>query len=674
MFCRPPKKAQDNYGMVIGYEFRLKKYLYEVKQHKPEKYNLCRNYIQKMKTQKCPADMNQKEWDRKRITQAKVIAYVRQFLKVRRKKQPADIISDKKQRRYDRMDGIQRTSFKDIRIEDDIFFRSKVGEFLDNFTLKNNLTEETIRLTDMQKHDVELLLSKRHGYLQWEQGSGKSLAGIAMADYRFKTEDIMHTFVVGPAIAIQNTWNEILDLYGKDALLVKNLHDVNKIADHKYILLTFGMLIKYRTYIKKYLKRTGYRSMLLLDEADNISNLSAVRSKATLSCFQKMKFKALLSGTMTRNNISESFSQFYLLYGGTSNFAVHNRNMYVEEKKTKKIVSIMVPDENLYRPFPGYKKGYTLFQQSFNPTHASVFGVNKTDQDIYNSELLKELIDYSIITRKFDEIKGEKIYKIEQVLSDFNGPELELYSMIVKEFYLMKERYFGSTGDARKDSLLAIIQQLNLLLKACSVPHTFDEYTGSDKATKMYDVLNMVRDKQKVVIGCTRIKTVEEYARFIREHLPERKLFVITGATKSLKQRLKMVEEMSKLDDIVLVTTQQSLSSSMNIDFIDDIILPELDWNNSKMSQFYFRFIRFTSTRSKRVYFVTYKGSLESNLLQLIINKDRLNYFMKDEDLEIDDIYEKYGIDFDLMNMVLYKEKDEDGKMELVWTPAKLAS
>ena len=156
--------------------------------------------------------------------------------------------------------------------------------------------------------------------------------------------------------------------------------------------------------------------------------------------------------------------------------------------------------------------------------------------------------------------------------------------------------------------------------------------------------------------------------------MPERKLFVITGATKSLKQRLKMVEEMSKLDDIVLVTTQQSLSSSMNIDFIDDIILPELDWNNSKMSQFYFRFIRFTSTRSKRVYFVTYKGSLESNLLQLIINKDRLNYFMKDEDLEIDDIYEKYGIDFDLMNMVLYKEKDEDGKMELVWTPAKLAS
>lgn len=41
------------------------------------------------------------------------------------------------------------------------------------------------------------------------------------------------------------------------------------------------------------------------------------------------------------------------------------------------------------------------------------------------------------------------------------------------------------------------------------------------------------------------------------------------------------------------------------------------------MSQFYMRFIRYTSTEFKDIYFLTYAGSLESNLMQMVVAKEK---------------------------------------------------
>ena len=61
----------------------------------------------------------------------------------------------------------------------------------------------------------------------------------------------------------------------------------------------------------------SHKYTLIVDEADNISNLNSKRSKSTIAIGKNAKYKLLLSGTMTRNNITESFSQFNLLYGST---------------------------------------------------------------------------------------------------------------------------------------------------------------------------------------------------------------------------------------------------------------------------------------------------------------------------------------------------------------------
>ena len=110
-----------------------------------------------------------------------------------------------------------------------------------------------------------------------------------------------------------------------------------------------------------------------------------------------------------------------------------------------------------------------------------------------------------------------------------------------------------------------------------------------------------------------------------------------------------------------LISTQQSLSASMNIDFVNKCIIPELHWNNSSMSQYYFRFIRYTSTDFKQVYFVTYENSIESNLFKMILVKDKLNLFMKDQDLSDEELYDRFGVDGRMLQNLMYKEKIDDG-------------
>lgn len=91
------------------------------------------------------------------------------------------------------------------------------------------------------------------------------------------------------------------------------------------------------------------------------------------------------------------------------------------------------------------------------------------------------------------------------------------------------------------------------------------------------------------------------------------------------------------------------------------------------MSQFYMRFVRYNSNDWKDIYFVTYSGSIESNLLQMVMAKEKINLFMKGQDTNLNEIYEKFGVDYDLVSMLMYREQDEEGKFHIRWGQQKIA-
>ena len=240
----------------------------------------------------------------------------------------------------------------------------------------------------------------------------------------------------------------------------------------------------------------------------------------------------------------------------------------------------------------------------------------------------------------------------------------------------MRQRYFALTGNSRKDSMMALIQQITLLLRISAAPNTVNEYNSTDTPVKILTVCDMVEkwDDEVVVIGVRHKNVVEAYAEVIRQRFPERRLFVVTGSTTTLAGRRKLKKTLKESGNGILICTQQCLPSSVNFEFVNKVVIPELHYNNARMSQFYMRFVRFTSVNWKDIYFVTYSGSIESNQMQMVLAKEKLNLFMKGQDVNLDEVYDRFGVDYDLMSLLMSRETDEEGKSYIAWGEQKIGS
>ena len=146
-----------------------------------------------------------------------------------------------------------------------------------------------------------------------------------------------------------------------------------------------------------------------------------------------------------------------------------------------------------------------------------------------------------------------------------------------------------------------------------------------EKKLEMAVVEALARWPEEVVaIGVRHTTVLDRYAAAIREYLPERPLFVVTGSTVTFAKRRALREVLRDSRNGILLCTQKSLLSSVNFEFVNKIIIPEMHYNNAGMSQFYMRFVRYTSTEKKDLYFPIYIGSLESSLMQMVLAKEKL--------------------------------------------------
>ncbi len=64
---------------------------------------------------------------------------------------------------------------------------------------------------------------------------------------------------------------------------------------------------------------------------------------------------------------------------------------------------------------------------------------------------------------------------------------------------------------------------------------------------------------------------------------------------------------------------------------------------------------------------------MESNLLQMVLAKEKINLFMKGQDTDLDEIYEKFGVDYNLLALLMRREEDEKGQFQIRWGEQKIA-
>ena len=210
------------------------------------------------------------------------------------------------------------------------------------------------------------------------------------------------------------------------------------------------------------------------------------------------------------------------------------------------------------------------------------------------------------------------------------------------------------------------MRQIKLLIKACSVPHLISGYYGEDYPRMTRYIETLIRKiPGKVAIGCTTIAAFDLYESYIRERFPDRQIYVVKGDV-AFKKRQSIVTEFDPTINGILICTQQSLSSSVNIPTCNDVILESLQWNISKMEQFYFRFIRLDSKEMKDLHYVTNEDSVEQNLMALVLTKERLNEFIKTGEVkEPSEIFEEFDITMSIIDSLLIRSTDSEGKIRI---------
>ena len=704
------------------FEYKLAKYMYELKAHEKLNKHIDKAValVTKFRNQKPPENATNeqmKEWERKKLTTAKVLATIRKYVTsqnvVPRKevalvktsysfklKQYAPRLLDKVEHKAASINDLildstvlpmpeiaTEENLRQIRIAKRLIRRKRwlydiqnqpfsdmetddaLAEYLDNATFVNK-DGEVCEFTQLQKHDLNLVLQKRYALLNWQQGSGKTAAVYHRAKYLLKYGKVRNVVILAPAIATNMTWTPFLAINKERYRVIRTYKDLEDVPRGIFLLLSTSMVGKLKRDLMRFVKLSSRKLCLVFDESDEITNPSSQRTKHILAVFRRLKYKILDTGTTTRNNIAELYSQFELLYNNSVNMTCWCSSIY-HENRDKEIEC----ERNLHcgEPFPAFR-GHVLFRACHCPGKATVFGIEKQNQDVYNKDELFDLIGKTIITRKFRDFAGEK-YKIRTHTVSPSEGEHEVYRVIIEEFCRICELYYNSTGDTKKDAGLRLMRQIKLLIKACSVPHLISGYYGDDYPSKTRYIESLIRKiPGKVAIGCTTLAAFDLYESYIRERFPDRPIYVVKGDV-AFKKRQSIVTEFDSTINGILICTQQSLSSSVNIPTCNDVILESLQWNIPKMEQFYFRFIRLDSKEMKDVHYVTYEDSVEQNLMALVLTKERLNEFIKTGEVkEQSEIFEEFDITMSVIDSLLIRSTDSEGKIHISWGSQRVTS
>ena len=697
------------------FEYKLAKYMYELKAHAKLNRHIAKAeaLVTKFRNQKPPENATNeqgKEWERKKLTTKKVLAVLRRYItsqnvvsreevalvkssygfklkqyaprlldkvphkaagindlvlgravlpmpefpteKNMRQIRAAEKLIGRKRRQYE----VQNQQFADMKPD------TRLTEYLDRMTFVNK-DGDVCEFTALQKHDQNLVLQKRYALLNWQQGLGKTAAVYHRAKYLLKYRKIRNVIILAPAIATNMTWIPFLSMNREQFRVARCNADLETVPEGVFLILSTSMLSKLKRGLARFVKRTSRKLCLVFDESDEITNPSSQRTRHILCLFRRLRYKILDTGTTTRNNIAELYSQFELLYNNSVNMICWSGRVY-HDNKDKEIEEDTNPHYG--EPFSAFR-GHVLFRACHCPGKSTVFGIEKQNQDVYNKEELAELIGKTVITRKFRDFAGEK-YRIRTHTVSPSDGEREVYRVIIEEFCRICELYYNSTGDTKKDAGLRLMRQIKLLIKACSVPHLIEGYSGDGIPNKTKYIERLVRKiPGKVAVGCTSIAAFDLYEKRLRECFPERPVFVVKGDV-AFKKRQSVVTEFDSTVNGILVCTQQSLSSSVNIPTCNDVILESLQWNIPKMEQFYFRFIRLDSKEQKDVHYVTYKDSVEQNLMALVLTKERLNEFIKTGEVkEQSEIFEEFDVTMSVIESLLVRECDSEGRIHISW-------
>ena len=180
---------------------------------------------------------------------------------------------------------------------------TQLAEYLDRTTFINK-EGDVCEFTELQKHDLNLVLQKRFALLNWQQGSGKTAAVYHRAKYLLKYRKVRNVIILAPAIATNMTWVPFLTINRERFRMVRNNADLETVPEGVFLVLSTSMLGKLKRGLTKFIRRTSRKLCLVFDESDEITNPSSQRTRHILGIFRRLKYKILDTGTVSYTHLT----------------------------------------------------------------------------------------------------------------------------------------------------------------------------------------------------------------------------------------------------------------------------------------------------------------------------------------------------------------------------------
>jgi Type I restriction-modification system methyltransferase subunit len=512
------------------------------------------------------------------------------------------------------------------------------------------------RREELQLREIARVLPKTGALLNWEMGCGKTLGSIlwARCQKRLLAERRARhgsTLIISSALSISMNWTGALKQMGLDAAVITRADQLDGPLP-EFVLVTHTTLQK----LKRQLRAAGKTkriTQLIVDESDELGNRQAARTRSGLFVSRSILKRLIATGTPARNSASELFTQLDLLFAGSPAFHCVGKTRVVWNADLKDVVE--EPNTFYGERYESFR-GIVEFRRAHAPYKPTVLGVQRSLPTVPNAAALSDFLKCVRSRLRLSDLRGSNPLHISTTALPMRPMHFAVYDAIAEHVRGIIRAELAD--DSRKTSLLAIAQQIRVLQQACSDPETHAPGFPLDESSKRQHILSRVRNStaSHIAVGTIWKISAENISDFLKSKGAGREVFYFNGEA-SFPTRRKLLSDFMRCPRAVIVTTQQSLRSSVNVPCVSEVIAEALPWNFPSLEQWARRFVRYDSTHSSvNLEILACQNTIEEQILGLLLRKANVTRVATGDNLACDEeLFSQYGIDSDdLMTLVEY--------------------
>ncbi|WP_457640712.1 DEAD/DEAH box helicase, partial [Persephonella sp.] len=205
-----------------------------------------------------------------------------------------------------------------------------------DFDLPQDLTFPH-QLFNYQIQGIKFLINNRSALLADQMGTGKTVMSTTAIRILFMKGNIRRALIVVPSNLI-SVWEEHLSKWAPELqyITVSNSREGRKILwsiDSHVYLISYDTLKNDYKHSREQMERFRLSvDLILIDEAHNIKNPNALKTKAVKFMSKTSKYRWALTGTPLQNNLKELLSLYEFLFPDS------NRKDNISEEEARELI------------------------------------------------------------------------------------------------------------------------------------------------------------------------------------------------------------------------------------------------------------------------------------------------------------------------------------------------